>query len=368
MNKPGVIQLIDTLNVGGAERMAVTIANLLPSESYRSFLCATRRGGMLANEAVPHVTLLTLNRKRRLDVAAIGRLAKRIRREEIRILHAHGTSLFTAVLAARFAPAARIIWHDHYGKNLAERRPAAYRKMARDAHHILVVNTALEQWAQTVLSVPRERITYLPNFVSIAPAIHAPKPVLPGAEGARILCLANLRPQKDHGNLLWAMRKVVDNVPQAHLLLVGSTSDTVYAEQVQQKIKTLGLQNYVSLLGQRGDGNALMRAADIGVLSSASEGLPLALLEYGAAGLPVVVTDVGQCAEVLDGGNAGILVPSGNAEALANALIALLQSPDLRRDYGAKLQARIQAQYSPEAGMRRLQMIYAQVLQDNATR
>src|SRR5438876_11120160 len=84
------------------------------------------------------------------------------------------------------------------------------------------------------------------------------------------------------------------------------------------------------------------KACDVGVLSSRSEGMPLALLEYGMNGLPSVATRVGQCAEMLDDGRAGLLVPPAAPEPLAKAILALLQSPEQRAELGGRFRQRTQ--------------------------
>src|ERR1019366_2381799 len=169
------------------------------------------------------------------------------------------------------------------------------------------------------LHVPTERVWYIPNFV--VPAPDSQPPILPGARGARIVCVANLRPQKDHCTLLRAMALVVRRHPVAHLLLAGATKDPVCLDLVKTEISRLALDANVSLLGERHDVAAILQVCDIGVLSSASEGLPLALIEYGMAGLPAVATEVGQCPEVLDQGRAGMLVAPGAPKLLAEALL-----------------------------------------------
>ena len=131
---------------------------------------------------------------------------------------------------------------------------------------------------------------------------------------------------------------------------------------VREQIRVMGLTGNVSLLGQRRDIASILRASDIGVLSSNAEGLPLALLEYGAAALPVVVTSVGQCAEVVDHGNAGISVQPGNSRQIADALLRLLRSADDRAFFGRALASRVEARYSAGAVMECVYATYDQVL------
>ena len=184
---------------------------------------------------------------------------------------------------------------------------------------------------------------------------------LPGAPGSRIVCLANVRREKDHGNLLRAMRLVVRQMPEAHLLLVGGATNAGHLSEMRSLVSSLDLEKNVSWLGSRDDAAAILGNSDIGVLASASEGLPLALLEYGAAGLAAVATDVGECASVLEGGS-GLVVPARDPEQLAGALLRLLEAPAERARMARAFHERYLQNYGPEAGIARIVGIYDAVL------
>jgi glycosyltransferase involved in cell wall biosynthesis len=158
------------------------------------------------------------------------------------------------------------------------------------------------------------------------------------------------------------MARVVRDCPEAHLLLAGQTNDHPYKDRVKREIASLGLGGNISILGERHDVPAILRGCDIGVLSSVSEGLPISLLEYGAAGLPAVATEVGQCPDVLDQGRAGIVVPPSSVERLGTALVALLQSPEQRRALGDRFRERVQKTYSAETVTDQICEIYEAVL------
>jgi glycosyltransferase involved in cell wall biosynthesis len=174
--------------------------------------------------------------------------------------------------------------------------------------------------------------------------------------------VANLRPQKDHETLLRAVAIAARTHPGLHLSVIGAATDGAYAATLRGLVAELGLAANVTFCGARRDVDALLAASDVGVLSSASEGLPLALLEYGRAGLPVVVTDVGQCREVVDDGRAGLLVPGGSAERFAEALILLLDNAHLRTQLGTALCERVSRAYSARAAIDQLCRIYDEVI------
>ncbi|MBZ5676160.1 MAG: glycosyltransferase family 4 protein [Acidobacteriia bacterium] len=339
--KLGVMHLVDTLEVGGAERVAVTLVNHLDPSRYLAHLCSTRREGPLAFAVDRSVRRLKLNRRWRFDVGPVFRLQRYIQRNQISILHAHGSTVFLARLIGMFPPYPAVIWHTHYGRFAVENRKApAYAAASRGIQGVIVVNRELGAWCQDTLHVPAERVWYVPNPVA---AWKPGKDVsLPGTQGSRIVCLANIRPEKDHLTLVRSMAQVAAAVPEAHLMLVGSVREPELLAAVQSEIKRLNLTKNISYLGSRQDAADILDACDVGVLSSASEGLPMALLEYGRAGLAVVATTVGECEEVLGGGSVGMLVRPGSDEELASALITLLQNPHLRARLGASFRQHVE--------------------------
>ena len=114
----------------------------------------------------------------------------------------------------------------------------------------------------------------------------------------------------------------------------------------------------MTFLGVRRDIAAILTACDVGVLSSVLEGLPVALLEYGLAGLGVVCTRVGQCAEVLDGGRAGFLVSPKDPPAMASALISMLLDTSRQRILAKRLRERVRSHYSLERAITTIDSIY----------
>lgn len=359
------MHVVDTLDAGGKERVAVNFVNTMPRDRYRMSLCTTRRDGSLADLVAADVDRLRIQRRFRLDPAAITQTVAFVRAHGIHLLHAHGSSLFHARLVAQFAPYPAVVWHDHYGRCADDDRSVwLYRAATAGIGGVIAVNSQLADWAHASLRVPKDRVWYVPNFAVTAPAPTggAADLGLPGTPETRIVCVAHFRPQKDHLTLLSALATVVRTCPSAHLLLVGETVESDYVGTVRRDIAARGLDRHVSILGLRKDVPAILRASAVGVLSSESEGLPLALIEYGNCGVASVATSVGECAAVLDEGRAGLLVPPRDPDALAAALTSLLNSSERRQDLGQRLQTHIEQFYSQRQGVRRVHEIYDVVL------
>lgn len=356
-----VMQIVDTLDAGGMERMAITIANSLPPDRFESHLCTTRRGGTLEQELMDRVRRLDLGRSARFDVQAFHSLLGYVRGQGIQLLHAHGPSLFVSALLKLVDRSISVVWHDHYGaKHVRGRSVWAYRLAVSRIDGIIAVTQDLERWAIDALHYPETRVRYVPNFVG---ARSEPKaaPALPGVRGKRLVCVANMKPQKGHIHLIEAMAQIVNVVPEAHLLLIGDTGNETYADQVRAEIARHGLGGHVTLLGIRNDVHAILSGCDIGILSSTSEGLPVALIEYGVMGLAAVATDVGQCAEVLGHGRSGKLVPPRDSRALARAVVDLLLNPVEAQRIAVDLRKRVSTVYSVDVGIATICGLYEEI-------
>ena len=366
MSEIGVMHVLDTLALGGAEQAATNIVNELPRDSYRPYLCTTRSEGPLRDSVAADVGRLTLNRKARLRRCAIRRLVEFIRKQEIMILHAHGSALFVSVLASCFAPNPIVIWHAHCGRfALENRRCRAHQIALRRTRGVIAVSRQLAEWCGRRLGVKANRIWSIPNMVCETPE-PSQLPILPGRPGSRIVCVANLREEKDHLNLIRAMAIVVRRCPSAQLILVGRRSicrTLRYCNVVKQEVARNSLGDNISFLGQRRDVRAILAACDIGVLSSKVEGLPVSLLEYGAAGLPVVATSVGECEAVLDHGRAGVVVLPESPAKLADGLLSLLDSEQRRALLGERFLHRVREQYSAKPVIERVCSVYRSALQ-----
>jgi glycosyltransferase involved in cell wall biosynthesis len=356
-----ILQLIDSLSSGGAERVAVNLANALADIDYDVKLCTTRTGGVLKNEIAPNVGYFSLNRKFRFDIHAFFRFVKYIQNEKIQIIHAHTSSLFFAVFSKLFVPSVKVIWHEHCGAYAIQNRSIfLYKWFARKIDAIIVVNNDLTNWIISKVKVPKHRVWYLPNFI-----VNSKKGTtfeVPGKKGYRIVSVANLRPPKDQLTLLRAMNIVIVTEPDAHLFLLGANKDEAYANALWRELANLHLESNVTWMGSINDVQSYLKNCDIAVLSSSSEGLPLALLEYGLAGLPVVATRVGDCPIVLEHGEAGILLEPGDFTALSQNILILLSDKKLREDLGIKLHNIVLEKYSVDAILPTLESIYSTVM------
>ncbi|MBU3681262.1 MAG: glycosyltransferase [Flavobacterium sp.] len=345
-----IIQLIDSLEAGGAERMAVHYANGLAARVAFSGLVCTRKEGLLRKQLHAQVDYLFLNKKSAIDLQALFRLRRYCKQHQISHVQAHATSFFTAFLLQLILPKLKVIWHDHYGLSefLPQRRPQLLWLCSHFFSGIISVNEVLKKWSQDKLAC--SKVMYLPNFVTTDTQSELISP-LAGTAAKRILCLANLRPQKNHALLLKVASMLKDSHPDWTFHLVGQDFNDVYAAQIKQTILDNALEQHVFVYGSRADTAAILDQATIGVLTSNSEGLPLAVLEYGLHALPVLVTRVGDIPSVIYNQVDGVIAEVDDAMAFYKSLVELIENPNLRLKFGRALQAKINQFYTEEGVM-----------------
>lgn len=152
-----------------------------------------------------------------------------------------------------------------------------------------------------------------------------------------VICVANLRKEKDYPNLMRAAQQVLEQEPTAVFLAVGQGP---LEAELSELHNSMALGDRFRFLGYRDDVRELLSAADVFALGSLQEGLPVAIMEALQLSLPIVATDVGGVSEAVTTGVNGILVPASDDAALASGILTVLQDPELRPRLGAASRAR----------------------------
>ena len=337
-----VLQLIDSLDVGGAERVAVTYANALASEGVHSHLMFTRSEGVLKGQLNKNVGYVFVQKKKTIDFKALLKARRYVKDHGISIIHAHTTSYFFATLIKLSLPKVKLIWHTHFGNRVTMGRKQNRMLVlcSNFFNQVFTVNQELKQWCQEFLKI--KEVEYLPNFVSLISDFNTIQ-----NRDNTIVCVANLKTPKNHMNLLEAFLEFHKHFPDWKLKLVGTDFLDAYSMELKKFVKEKGIEDQVVFMGRQENVSQILRTASIGVLSSDSEGLPMALLEYGAAGLAVVVTAVGHCEEVLSGN--GLAVPSNDSEALSNGILHYIRDIEIRQRDASNFANHINKNYSVAA-------------------
>jgi glycosyltransferase involved in cell wall biosynthesis len=173
--------------------------------------------------------------------------------------------------------------------------------------------------------------------------------------------VGRLHPQKGFSDLLTAFVQVRQRIPSAQLFVAG---DGELREGLEAQARSLGMAEAVTFTGVRADVPKILAALDLFVLPSLWEGMPNAVLEAMAAGLPVVATAVGGTPEVVMDGVTGLLVPPQDPSALAQAIERLLRDPDLRRTMGRAGRRRVEQHFDVRETVRQVEDLYETLLRE----
>ncbi|PZV79130.1 glycosyltransferase involved in cell wall biosynthesis [Algoriphagus aquaeductus] len=356
MNKGSFLQIVDTLSMGGTERMSVNISGVLAERGWESHLVVSRKSGGLETFIPNGVTVHYLNKKTFYDVFAFWNLLKITRRVNPNIVHAHSTSVFWAVLLKMVLGKFVLVWHDHFG--LSDQLRIYPRKemilLSKWISKIVVVNHKLESFWKMTFSYRENDVQYIPNFPWL---VLNPEGKF---EKFTFLNLANFRPQKDQLNLLEAIYLLKSEGLNFRTLLVGEWVDPEWGTMVRKKAEELDLGDFVEFVGPVNDISAYLQKSHAGVLSSESEGLPVALLEYGLAALPVVTTNVGDCEKVICRENLGIIVPKSSPKELAEGMKKFLLDYHKSKELGENLKTFVEMEFGKEKFLQKYEELLGQ--------
>lgn len=374
--KPAVLQLIDSFHQGGSERQALQLTRLLvESDKFKVHLaCLSPEGSLRAGIEdlnlgdIPSFPLDSF-----YDANAVNqlrRLVQWLKSSQIQIIHTH--DFYTNVFGTAAGAFARLPVRIASMRETAGMRSAAQKKVQQVAYslaHQIVANSGAVRQTLIEEGINADKITVVyngldterlrPQASSRAEAI-----ALLGLkvdESKRFISIvANMRHEvKDYPMFLRAARRVLEAEPAAAFLLAGEGELT---ESLRALATELGIQNSTHFLGRCERVADLLSISEICVLSSKAEGFSNSILEYMAAGKPVVVTNVGGAAESVSEGETGYLVSSGDDEAMAQRIISLLRDPNKGRQMGANGARVVKEKFSCAAQLERTESLYERLL------
>jgi len=325
-------------------------------------------GPHLQRLALREASVTAFDIPRGLSPASVGsllvRLVRHLRRTRYTIVHTHN-SITGAVgrVAARIARVPITIhtthgfhFHEHMGR--LERLPyiAAERWLARCCDLLLCQNREEMHDIARFGIRPRLGVHFVGNGINLKG--FRPRPALPQNPRPIVLFVGRLEPVKNHPMLFRALELLKARYNPV-VWLVGEGPDRA---RYEADVQRLGLADMVQFLGYRYDIPELTAAADVVVLPSIKEGIPRAVMQAMAVGVPVVATDVKGTREAVVDGETGFLVPLGDEQALADRMSRLFDSAELRRELGGKAVERAQAEFDEQAVTERLVDIYRHAL------
>jgi glycosyltransferase involved in cell wall biosynthesis len=366
-----VLILIDHVNLGGGgERLAVQIAARLDRRRFATTLCATRWDPDEASEPAvapalaalqaADVDFLGLQRHSTFGLGAWSRLASELRRRRIEVLHAHkfGSNAW-GTLIGRLARVPVVIAHEHTWsyEGWRLRRLLDRHLIARGADALLAVSREDARRMVAVEGIDPRDVLVVPNGIPPPLASHGDVRRELGIppDAPVIGSVARLSRQKAPEVLVRSAALLAPQFPGLRVLMAGEDDS---GGRVRALVNELGVADVVMLLGPRVDVPAVLEAVDLAVSSSDWEGSPLAVMEYMAAGLPIVATAVGGVPDLIEPEVHGLLVPRGDPEGLAAAAARLLRDRETARGMGERARQRQRREFALDAMVERLERLY----------
>jgi glycosyltransferase involved in cell wall biosynthesis len=360
--------------ISGSENHLLTLASHLNRDRYRLTFCMLVEHGpdlsdyVAALEAVG-VEVVRLPIHADVDPLLLWRLMRFLRSRRPDIVHTHliHGDLY-GTLAARLAGAPFAISTKH--NDNAFRRKGFYawldRTAARYQDKIIAISNHLKRFYMEVEDLPADKI--VPIYYGLDPDsflrrvgedtdVRAEFGVPAGAPLVGVV--GRLTEQKGHAYLLNAFAEVVRALPLAHLLVVG---DGNLRPALEQQTARLGLGDSVTFTGRREDVSQIMAALDVMTMPSLWEGFGLVLLEAMAVAKPIVASRVSAIPEIVSDGETGLLVPPGDADALAAALIALLCDQQRAAEMGRQGRVRLKREFTVERMVAQTEAVYEQAV------
>lgn len=367
---------IETSGPGGAEATMLNLSEAMNNHGHHCLVAVPSEGWVSATAEKKGLAWAKYTRARNgsRHEAILG-LRRLVIGHDIELIHAH---LFDAAVYAAVVSAITRVPTLSTIHGFADLKGSGYTTWAKFAllrtwaHDVVFVSAALEKQIVQAYPIIGPKARIIPNGIPVFPANSN------NSNGRKLRCqsstvftfgaLGNIRPAKGYGILLDAAAQVCRRYPDVRFLIAGEPDKAGLYESLLKKRAELGLENRVDFLGHVADSSAFLQCIDCTVSSSLTEGMPLALIEAMAQGLPVVATRCGGVPELLDHGVHGLLCETGNAEELA-AMMSLIHDDSALRDrLGLAAAQRAVSQFSLEAMTDRYERLYAAALEKrNAT-
>jgi glycosyltransferase involved in cell wall biosynthesis len=363
-----IAQLIDSLYIGGAEKLQVTFMRTALSRGLQPTLITFNsypEEHFFQQLKSLGIEIIELRGRSLFDPILLARLIRVLRDGKFDILHTHLT--YGIILGG----IAGWVTHTPVVASIHNLKPDSWRFFETVALRFLTTRRI------AVGSMVAQ--THQPRMKSrtIDIVLNPVEPILPltadvrrnvrsefGLTVSRLLLITvgRLLEAKGYIDLLDAIHELRKEHPEILLIIVGIGD---FEPVIREKIKSLDLDGHVQLLGSRSDVPILLAASDIYVSASHWEGLPVSILEAMAAGLPVVATNVGDIPRVVRP-EFGISVPPHQPKQLANALRVLIEDPDQRVRFGVGAREYVAQYHTPDVWLDQLLTIYAQVISSTA--
>jgi glycosyltransferase involved in cell wall biosynthesis len=360
-----IVQLVETLETGGLERIAVDLALAQKRAGHSAMLYCLFTGGPLADEAcAAGIPVTEFNKEPGLSVKMMFRLARQLRRDAADVVHTHNPGVHHyGALAAWMARVPAIVNTRHgpatsFGHPYQERY---FRAVMPLTDRVVFVCEDSRRYLVEKLGLPNTKSAVILNGIALGAFLEKPAAPLSASPKIRFGAVGRMVPVKAHSILIDAFAQLSRKLPHAELRIVGGGP---LEDQLKEQARKVGLEDRIRIQGLNHHIADVLQQLDVFVMSSTSEGLPLVILEAMAAGLPVVSTRIGGVPEVAPEGDVSMLCTPGSASDLAEAMYKAATSCDLT-SMGKRAREMAIAKFGFDQMWRSYEAVYAVALGRN---
>jgi len=361
-----VLYVITELDVGGAERTLCELATRLSRNAFEpEVACLTGHGPLADALEAAGVPVHFIEARGAWDLGAFWRLRRLIGRADI--VHSF---LYHANMAARIAAVGAGASAVISSARVAERsRPERRRRECR-THWLVDAEVCVSNGVRDYMAsggFPRTKLHVIPNGVDVTrfggrnPALKSSLGIPPGSP--LVTTIGRLHEQKGISTFLRAAASILHSRSDARFLIVGTGP---LEDELRAEAEQFHIADAVTFLGFTDDVPAVLAATDVFVLASLWEGMPNVLLEAHAAGLPTVATRVEGTVDIVEDGQTGLLVMPRDVPGLATSVLRLLDDPGHAERLGDAARARVRADFTLDAMVRRHEKLYGTLLAERS--
>ena len=317
--------ILNNFDVGGLEKVVLDLANNLNQDIFRiHVICIDGEGKLFQKLSTKKIRTLVLKKKPGIDISIIRKLMMYFRENRITLIHAHNIAplVYGGIAAKLLHPNIPVIYSEHNQVyRLTKWGRAKFKFYLRYSDHIVTVSKRLREFYRTDLGISRDiNVLYNginPEIYKFTKSSDLRAQIGVADDDFVVGTAVVLSKQKGIPYLLEAAKSLANEHPDIKIVIAGDGPDHLKLEEL---CRTSGVSGTVRFLGYRDDIPKLLSSFDVYILPSLWEGLPLALIESLAVGIPAIATDVGGNSEIIEHGINGLIVPANSAKALADAI------------------------------------------------
>ncbi len=311
-----ILQIIDRLDAGGAERVMVDLSNILHEAGHQVTTLAILNHGELGKFLNPEIKKINLKRSGKFNLKTLKKLSAEANEHDVLHVHMRHNLKYVWLANKVFPMKATMIFHDHYGKIEIDRSVDKVLYWALKKVSYIGVSQALADWAIKDVGLPPDKVHHLTNII-IQKDVPAKSRTVDGIK--QLILVSNIRREKHIEFAIEVMSKLVDEA-EARLTIYGKVVDQSYFQELKTLISNRDLSKHINFVDDCIDIQAELSQYDFALHTAKSETGPLVLIEYLAQGLPFITYQTGEVVKQINGVLPSLIISNFEVAQWVNAL------------------------------------------------